>query len=76
MVYALISKHKPSPKTAFRGIAIFPSLYRLWVRARRWQVLEWEASRRKAFFAFQRGAGVVAAVWRQAAVAEAAVASK
>ena len=75
VVYGLIPKHKPG-KVAYRGIAAFPSLYRLWGRIRRLEAAKWEAYHFRPQLAFQKGAGCVDAVWRQAIRAEKAALAK
>ena len=61
----------PKPrKQAYRGLGMFCSLYRLWARVRRRSVVLWELAHPMKEFAFQRGAGCVQAVWRQAMAAE------
>ena len=55
-----------------RPIGLFPALYRLWVRARRREAVEWEGRHARDYFAASAGRGALDAVWRQAAEAEAA----
>ncbi len=59
-----------------RAIASLVSLYRLWVRMRREEVRRWEAANDRAYIAAGKGRGPQDAVWRQAARAEAAVATR
>jgi hypothetical protein len=75
VVTALINKNKPGV-LAYRGIALFPAICRLWVRIRRWEAIRWEVKHSRAYFAFQKGAGCVDVVWRQSLLAEAAHAHK
>ena len=52
------------------------SLYRLWGRIRRLEAAKWEASHFRPQLAFQKGAGCVDVVWRQAVRAEKAALAK
>jgi exonuclease III len=55
-----------------RGIGLFPSLYRLWARARRPWARRWEAAHKRTYLACCSGASCVDAVWRQALANESA----
>ncbi len=63
------------PRGGHRAIATFVSLYRLWSRIRRDEVRKWEGTIERPYFAAGSGKAPQDAVWRQAARAEAAVAT-
>ncbi len=65
----------PKPRGGHRAVATFVSIYRIWNRLRREEVRRWEGTLERPYFAAGSGRAPQDAVWRQAARAEAAVAS-
>ena len=70
VVVALLEK----PAGGFRPIGIFCSLYRLWAKCRRPLCDRWEHEHDRAYYAASRGRSTVDCVWRQAVLAQTAVA--
>ncbi len=61
------------PKGGYRPVAIYPSLYRIWTKARRAVAEEWESTHRREYFSASGGNGPLDTTWRQAVRQEAAV---
>ena len=66
----------PKPDGGFRPIGLLPFLPRLWMRARRHIIVEWERLNHRPYLYGGKGMGADIAVWKQAARAELAAASK
>ena len=58
------------PKGGRRAVTTFPSLYRLWTRARRNVVREWRQTLDRSYLAYGPEKSAQQVVWRQAAQAE------
>ena len=56
----------PKPKGGHRPIGIFPSVYRLWTKARRAEAEKWESKNDRGYWATGKGRGAHDAVWKQA----------
>ena len=62
------------PKGGFIGIGVYPSMCRVWAKARRPYCTQWELSHRRAYVAASMGKSCVDVVWRQSLAAESGVA--
>ncbi len=65
----------PKPKSGHRSVANFTSFYRLWAKAPRPYVEEWEIANDRPYFAAGKARSTSDLVWRQAARAEASTSS-
>jgi len=60
----------PKPDGGLRPIGLFPSLIRIWMRARLDVARKWQSVHERAFLYAGPGKGADVAAWKQAAVAE------
>ncbi len=61
------------PRGGYRPISVYPSLYRLWAKARSDAAQRWESDHQRPFFSATAGNGPCDTVWRQAVRQERAV---
>ncbi len=64
------------PKGGHRPIAVYPSIYRLWAKARRTVTQGWEARHPRSYFSAAAGNGPADTVWRQQVKQESNVMTK
>lgn len=66
----LLSVMIPKSSAGFRALGIYPFLYRVWAKARRYQLRSWERKHRQKWFSWASGNSCVEAIWWQAVEVE------